>query len=616
VHSAGIAGSYGVGRLGKIVDGSGTTLFSYDHRGNLLVKRQAIGSTTAANLTYAYDLADRVTKITYPSGRVVNYARDTKGRVTGVTTQKTSTAAVATLASGIAYEAFGPLKSLTYGNGLVFLRDWGGDERLYSQSVKTAGGVARSSLTWAYDNDDNVLSVTDGVDATRSVSWSYDNRDRLVRSDGNLGGTTKRLDYVYDANGNRVRVEARDTVAQASPTSTVPYTRTTGTNRIAAVGSATIAYDARGNTSGETRSGGVTVATTYDAYARLTGYSRTGDPVQSHVYNGMDDRVRATGGADVRNYLYDAGGRLLGDYGTSATDVKGEFIWLQPEAANDNSYTSGDGTGGWMPLAVATGPSATVAIQYLTGDRLGKPFLTTDATGAIMTAATPYAKLQYPGQFATLADVHYNRYRDYDPTTGRYIQADPIGLAGGENPYLYAEGNALRFTDPSGRFVPLVVIGGAIAWGLFDAALDYGIQRYVEGKRIECVDWWSVGASGALGAISGSFGAVGQIRRAGREFSHWIPERYIRPLTLSGKNPNLAYKPWLDNPFGRAIVNSSLNGNIVTAAFHSVTDNYRYAKGFTKADNLPTAIQQILRLPSWFAGPASAAITAGSEVVR
>jgi YD repeat-containing protein len=167
------------------------------------------------------------------------------------------------LASAMVYEAWGPLKSFTYGNGLVFLRDWGTDERLYSQSVKTAGGVARSQLTWAYDNDDNILSVTDGVDATRSVSWSYDNRDRLVRSDGNLGELTKRPDYVYDANGNRVRVEARDTVGQASPTSTVPYTRTTSTNRIAAVGAATIAdacpersrRDARGNTSGETRSG-------------------------------------------------------------------------------------------------------------------------------------------------------------------------------------------------------------------------------------------------------------------------------------------------------------------------------------------------------------------------
>lgn len=44
----------------------------------------------------------------------------------------------------------------------------------------------------------------------------------------------------------------------------------------------------------------------------------------------------------------------------------------------------------------------------------------------------------------------YNYFRDYDRTTGRYIESDPIGLAGGMNPYLYAEGNPLTFIDPSG----------------------------------------------------------------------------------------------------------------------------------------------------------------------
>jgi RHS repeat-associated protein len=42
--------------------------------------------------------------------------------------------------------------------------------------------------------------------------------------------------------------------------------------------------------------------------------------------------------------------------------------------------------------------------------------------------------LGFPGQQQTLVDLYYNQYRDYDPTTGRYIQADPIGLAGDENP--------------------------------------------------------------------------------------------------------------------------------------------------------------------------------------
>lgn len=41
----------------------------------------------------------------------------------------------------------------------------------------------------------------------------------------------------------------------------------------------------------------------------------------------------------------------------------------------------------------------------------------------------------------------YNYFRDYDPTTGRYIQSDPIGLAGGFNTYVYAASNPIGNID-------------------------------------------------------------------------------------------------------------------------------------------------------------------------
>ncbi|WP_241149102.1 RHS repeat-associated core domain-containing protein [Photobacterium sanguinicancri] len=45
--------------------------------------------------------------------------------------------------------------------------------------------------------------------------------------------------------------------------------------------------------------------------------------------------------------------------------------------------------------------------------------------------------------------MHYNRFRYYDPITGRFIHQDPIGLLGGINHYRYAP-NPVQWVDPLG----------------------------------------------------------------------------------------------------------------------------------------------------------------------
>jgi RHS repeat-associated protein len=71
-----------------------------------------------------------------------------------------------------------------------------------------------------------------------------------------------------------------------------------------------------------------------------------------------------------------------------------------------------------------------------------------------------------PGQyFDQETGLHYNYYRDYDPTLGRYMQPDPIGLEGGVNRYAYVENNPIRYVDPQGTNPMAGALGGAEVGG-------------------------------------------------------------------------------------------------------------------------------------------------------
>ena len=56
-----------------------------------------------------------------------------------------------------------------------------------------------------------------------------------------------------------------------------------------------------------------------------------------------------------------------------------------------------------------------------------------------------------PGQYYdTETGTHYNYFRDYDPSIGRYMESDPIGLRGGLNTYSYTYQDPIRRSDPQG----------------------------------------------------------------------------------------------------------------------------------------------------------------------
>jgi RHS repeat-associated protein len=109
-------------------------------------------------------------------------------------------------------------------------------------------------------------------------------------------------------------------------------------------------------------------------------------------------------------------------------------------------------------------------VYYIHADHLSSPRQITDAAGNLVWQwdnSDPFGNnvpnenpngagqfnfnLRFPGQYADKeTNTYYNVMRDYDPSTGRYIQSDPIGLDGGINTYTYALNDPTYWTDPLG----------------------------------------------------------------------------------------------------------------------------------------------------------------------
>ncbi|WP_414475405.1 RHS repeat-associated core domain-containing protein [Microvirga sp. M2] len=420
-------GNAGRGRLTGMADAAGTSAYAYDAKGRVVRETRDIAGAVST-IGSGYDGAGRLERLIYPSGRTVLYGYDGLGRVNAIGLQRSAGGPVEELLSGVEYLPEGPLRRAVFGNGMVLARAYDREYRIAALSVTRADGSRVTERGYTVGDGLNLTEIaTDGEGGHDVLSLRYDPAQRLAMA-GRIG---ERWAWSYDATGNRLAEEHTN----LSGLTRRAYSYGPGTNRLAAIvrdGAVErrFAYDGAGNLAQEDR--GAALAYEYDGSGQLAQV-RLGRlaPVRArYTYDGrhrLAIRELVNGVPDGTIHLvYDGEDRLIAETDAAGVTLK-EYVWL-----------------GELPVAVLDGTSdpAHPGLLFVQADHLARPVLLADAAGAVVWRATydPFGAvaeivgpasldLRFPGQWFQLeTGLAYNWHRHYDPTTGRYITPDPLGL--------------------------------------------------------------------------------------------------------------------------------------------------------------------------------------------
>ena len=449
-------GNKGIGRLTAVQDASGVLGYSYDERGNLIGQLRSVALSNGDHydsLGYAYDGANQLNRIDYPLGLSIHYARNAAGQVSQVQLQVAG-GQLSGFASNLSYLPFGPLKSLTWANGVSLSRSYDQDYRLTEQSV------AGWNSTYGYDANSNISTLNSSL--LGDLNYSYDALNRLTAE----RQANREQAYSYDAVGNRTGKASTPIVnGEAQSGTTTTYQYASASNRQIQLDAQAVTADAAGNLTLDRGNRELV----YDPQNCLSSVKLDGNTVVEFRYNALGQRTHKISGQRTTTFLYGPDGQLLGETQyISGWRFRSQFyIWL------DNLPL-----GGISIQYSTTGSISSSTPFYLHSDHLNTPRMATnqaqqtvwqwqsDAFGVGDAAGSLTMNLRFPGQYYDQeSGLHYNYFRDYDPNTGRYVESDPIGLNGGLNTYAYVGGNPLGLVDPKGLNPAAGCAIGAVAGG-------------------------------------------------------------------------------------------------------------------------------------------------------
>ena len=420
-------GTDGHGHLTTVEDPSGQTTLSYDSRGRLSSKTSTIVKDDTTSYSYtmsrSFTPGGRVAQVVYPTGRTVDFQRSSCAcRVSGITTTKGTT--TTTLMDDITYRPFGGASGMGMGSTASVANQF----NLRGEMNATSVGMAQAR-TYGYTQDGKLSSVR-AMNATWfSGTFGYDGLGRLQNATGIFGLLT----YAHDLAGNRL--------SETQCGNATTYTYLGGTNRLTSVGSASYDHDACGRV---IQAGPSTYS--YNQAGQLIEYLDSGTVAGQYVYNGFGQRVKKTT-TTTMYHVYDFEGNLAAEANLNG-NVGREYLYngrqrVAMALSNKIYFFHNNYRGTPELMTVASNNTLVWEASY-------KPF----GSATISQSSTIVSPFRLPGQYQdTESGLHYNYFRYYNPKTGRYLTPDPIGLAGGINPYVYVRNDPVNRMDPLGLLV-------------------------------------------------------------------------------------------------------------------------------------------------------------------
>jgi YD repeat-containing protein len=181
-------GTNGTGHLTQAISQGVTTDYTYDAFDHLASESRTIAGTSYVT-TYANDRQGIPTQIIYPDGTDIDYTYYNEGLVNTITLDNTTPLVTLSL-----YNANRQLTQ-QFGSAAGTLMNTYDDNQLYRLTNRTIAGV--QDITYTYDNNGNVLTITDQSAGTiaKLSTFTYDDLNRL--STATITNSANNQDYTY-----------------------------------------------------------------------------------------------------------------------------------------------------------------------------------------------------------------------------------------------------------------------------------------------------------------------------------------------------------------------------------------------------------------------------------